>query len=117
MSVAFNGGIELFNRGLYWEAHEAWEWLWRIETTPERKLFLQGLIQLAAALHHLFEKQHPEPAKRLLDRALSKLDQLPATYDGLDLLRARADARASLHALQLGDPAERFTLQPFRTGV
>jgi hypothetical protein len=43
-------GIDLFNNGYYWEAHEAWESLWhtcgRKGTTAE---FLKGLIQLAAA--------------------------------------------------------------------
>jgi len=43
-------GAELFNRGLYWEAHEAWEGLWlacgRKGTTAD---FLKGLIKLAAA--------------------------------------------------------------------
>ncbi|MEE2960348.1 MAG: DUF309 domain-containing protein [Myxococcota bacterium] len=42
-------GIELFNAGYYWEAHEAWEGIWK---TVDRKglvgEFLQGLIQLAA---------------------------------------------------------------------
>lgn len=43
-------GIELFERGYYWEAHEAWESLWiaagREGTVAE---LLRGLIQLAAA--------------------------------------------------------------------
>lgn len=117
MSVAFNEGIELFNKGLYWEAHEAWEWLWRIETTPERKTFLQGLIQLAAALHHLFEKKRPEPAKRLLKRALAKLESLPACYEGLDLKGAVAKARELETALHRAEPASPFHLHPFEAGV
>ncbi len=43
-------GVDLFNHGYYWEAHEAWEGVWRghrREETPA--LFLQGLIKLAAA--------------------------------------------------------------------
>lgn len=43
-------GIDLFNYGYYWEAHEAWEGLWvacgRRGATAR---FLQGLINLAAA--------------------------------------------------------------------
>jgi predicted metal-dependent hydrolase len=43
-------GLDLFNHGYYWEAHEAWESLWhacgRRGTTAN---FLKGLIQLAAA--------------------------------------------------------------------
>ena len=43
-------GMDLFNQGYYWEAHEAWEALWRaaIRGSAEHNL-LQGLILLAAA--------------------------------------------------------------------
>jgi uncharacterized protein len=43
-------GIDLFNHGFYWEAHEVWEGLWhacgRSGTTAD---FLKGLIQMTAA--------------------------------------------------------------------
>jgi hypothetical protein len=43
-------GIDLFNHGYYWEAHEAWEALWHAagRTGPVADL-LRGLIKLAAA--------------------------------------------------------------------
>ncbi|MBX6311564.1 MAG: DUF309 domain-containing protein [Isosphaeraceae bacterium] len=43
-------GIELFNTGYYWEAHEAWEALWHAlgRRGPTADL-LKGLIKLAAA--------------------------------------------------------------------
>jgi predicted metal-dependent hydrolase len=48
-------GLELFNTGRYFEAHEVLEDLWRITPGPERE-FYQGLIQLAVILHHLGKK-------------------------------------------------------------
>ena len=43
-------GLDLFNHGFYWEAHEVWEQLWhacgRAGPTAD---FLKGLIKLAAA--------------------------------------------------------------------
>lgn len=49
-SRAFLRGVDLFNHGFYWEAHEAWEGLWhacgRHGVLAD---FLKGLIQLAAA--------------------------------------------------------------------
>lgn len=45
-------GITLFNAGKFWHAHEAWELVWQRQTEDER-LFFQGIIQLAAAYHHL----------------------------------------------------------------
>ena len=44
-------GIDLFNAHYFWEAHEAWEGLWAaVPRESVAALFLQGLIQLAAAL-------------------------------------------------------------------
>lgn len=45
-------GVNLFNAGKFWHAHEAWELVWQRQDRDER-LFFQGLIQLAAAYHHL----------------------------------------------------------------
>lgn len=44
-------GIVLFNRGDFFEAHEAWEALW-MDTHGEEKKFIQGLIQAAVGLCH-----------------------------------------------------------------
>lgn len=45
-------GADLFNAGYYWEAHEAWEGVWKASRGREetQALFVQGLIQVAAAL-------------------------------------------------------------------
>jgi hypothetical protein len=43
-------GIDLFNAGYYWEAHEVWEALWQAHGRRGRPAdFLKGLIKLAAA--------------------------------------------------------------------
>jgi len=43
-------GFDLFNRGYYWEAHEAWEGLWHSHGRESREgRLLKGLIALAAA--------------------------------------------------------------------
>ena len=49
-SIPFLIGLDLFNSGYYWEAHEAWEGLWIIAgRTGLLASFLKGLIKLAAA--------------------------------------------------------------------
>ena len=52
MSSLLAEGVDLFNAGRYWEAHEAWEREW----TPDRKGsdsgFYKGLIQVAAGCLH-----------------------------------------------------------------
>jgi hypothetical protein len=43
-------GLDLFNGGYYWEAHEVWESLWHACGRAGRAAdFLKGLIKLAAA--------------------------------------------------------------------
>lgn len=47
---AYTRGVELYNRGFYWEAHEVWENPWR-DCGRKGPIadFFKGLIQLAAA--------------------------------------------------------------------
>jgi len=42
-------GVDLFNFAYWWEAHEAWEEGW-VNAAGNQKLFLQGMIQISAAL-------------------------------------------------------------------
>ena len=86
-------GVALFNEQRFWHAHEAWERLWLIERGPEKR-FLQGLIQLAAAYHHVVRGNH-RGARRLFDAALAKLEPFDADHDGVD--RAQAIVRAAHH--------------------
>jgi predicted metal-dependent hydrolase len=45
-------GVDLFNRGLYWEAHEAWEGAWMPDRRGADGGFYKGLIQVAAGCLH-----------------------------------------------------------------
>ena len=50
-SESYLYGVDLFNHGYFWEAHEAWEGIWKSAPTGSlADLFLRGLIQLAAAM-------------------------------------------------------------------
>jgi len=50
LSPAYLWGVELFNAGYYWEAHESWEALWHAHGRRGATAgVLQGLIKLAAA--------------------------------------------------------------------
>jgi hypothetical protein len=50
--VSLQRGVELFNRGLYWEAHEAWEEAWTPDRRGPDRGFYKGLIQIAAGCLH-----------------------------------------------------------------
>jgi predicted metal-dependent hydrolase len=105
---SLRGGAHLFHRGAFFEAHEEWEQRWRGETDPTRRKLLQGLIQIAAALHKLLVQRSPEAAFRLFTRGLAKLDDCPANVAGVDVGSFREGARACANALAEGRflPAE-----------
>jgi hypothetical protein len=86
-------GIELFNAHSFWHAHEAWERLWLVANGDEKR-FLQGLIQLAAAYHHV-QRGTFRGGVRLFDSALSKLAPYPVHF--LEIDRADVVACAALH--------------------
>src|SRR5260370_33884166 len=88
-------GGELFNRGLSWEAHEAWEVAW-LELEDEPKLFVQGLIQVAAGYYKATVQNQPRGCVKLLTAALEKLEQPPSDFLGVDTRRLRPAARRTL---------------------
>lgn len=76
-------GIDHFNRGAYFEAHEVWEDLW-IEVNDERKGFYLGLIQAAVALHH-GTSGNPGGCRSLYRRSRAQLDGYVPSYEGIDV--------------------------------
>src|SRR5438552_13723799 len=93
--AALSRGAELFNRGLYWEAHEAWEELW-LELEDEPKLFVQGLIQLAAAYHKATVQMQPRGCVKLHRSALEKLAPAPRDFMGVQTGPLLSAARRTL---------------------
>jgi uncharacterized protein len=80
---ALGRGAELFNAGEHFEAHEAWEELWLV-LEDEQKLFVQGLIQAAAAGHKAFVQHQPSGCVKLLTSALEKLESTPSDFLGIE---------------------------------
>lgn len=66
-------GAQLFDAGAYWDAHEVWESRWRVTRDESERQLLQGLIQIAAALHKLLLADAPLPAARLFAKGLARL--------------------------------------------
>ncbi len=87
----FEEGVELFNAGRFFECHEAWEEVWKRQS-GEQKLFLQGMIQAAAALLHV-ARGNRAGAESLYAKARAKLDPLADEHMGLALGEFRAAIR------------------------
>ncbi|MEK7312281.1 MAG: DUF309 domain-containing protein [Chloroflexota bacterium] len=93
-------GIELFNRGEYFEAHEELEHAWNEEPGPARQLY-QGVLQIAVAYLQITRSNYNGAIKMLL-RARQWLDPLPDVCKGVNVAALRRDAaevRAALESL------------------
>jgi uncharacterized protein len=87
----FEEGLEFFNAGRFFECHEAWEEVWK-RSHGNKKLFYQGLIQASVAILHA-ERGNLPGAVSLCERAMTKLEPLPAVYDNLALGELRDAVR------------------------
>jgi predicted metal-dependent hydrolase len=93
-------GIDLFNKGEYFEAHEELEHAWNAETGPVRNLY-QGILQIAVAYLQITRRNYNGAIKIFL-RSRQWLDPLPAISRGVDVATLRHDAaqvRQTLEAL------------------
>jgi len=99
-------GTELFNKKEFWHAHESWEELW-LEAGTDLHQYLQGLIQLAAAYHHV-KRGTTRGAVRLFDAALKRLEAFPVVHCGIDRSAAVAAAQRDRERLARGEPAGDF---------
>ena len=89
------GGLDLFNRAHFFDAHEVLEDVWRAlpRDRPSRRrlrLHIQGLIQVAVAFHHHSTGNHVG-ALSVLKRAMRNLARAESSFPDLDLDRLRAD--------------------------
>ena len=113
----FLDGIDLFNRGRFYEAHEAWEEIWR-STTPEPRDLFQGLVQAAAAMHQFLDLKRDAGPRRTLAKARARLEPFAPASHGLaledllaslaaweDWLERRAGDPPRVPRLQVLDPA------------
>ena len=85
--VWLKAGVEHFNAGRFWHAHEDWEDLWKsLKGVAEQKLVdgVQGLIQIAAMLLN-HERQKVRGVANLWAKASSKLDPVIDGLFGIDV--------------------------------
>lgn len=75
-------GIDLYNHGYPWEAHESWEGPWRLAArNTSVRHYLQGLIQCSAAVVKAMSGR-VAGVRSLSGTGLALLAQVPVTDDG-----------------------------------
>ena len=104
----FQQGVELFNAGEWYAAHDLFEELWHETADPERRS-LQGILQVAVAQLHL-QRGNRCGATILFGEALGRLKR-PGTPDlGVDLASLCRAAQQRLEALQQDRDPESCTV-------
>jgi uncharacterized protein len=96
-------GLRCYRAQEFFAAHEHWECVWLRSKEPE-KTFLQALIQVAAAFHHL---QHGNPGgtRSLLHRARLRLERYPECFRGIDVASLCKEIDEWLQLLKVGTAA------------
>jgi predicted metal-dependent hydrolase len=82
-------GIRLFNQRNFFEAHEIWEQEWK-EAEGVGRIFYQGMIQAAVALHHI-QRGNYAGAISVYLKALPKLANFPPVWMGIQLDQFRSE--------------------------
>ena len=94
-------GLRCYRSQEFFLAHEHWESVWLNCQEPE-KSFLQALIQMAAAFHHL-QRNNSRGAASLLNAALRRLEPYPALFQSVEVTLLREEVVAWLRILEVHD--------------
>ncbi|MCI0419683.1 MAG: DUF309 domain-containing protein [Acidobacteria bacterium] len=96
----FYVGLELFNRGFYFECHDVWEEIWG-EAKGKNKIFYQALIMSAVSLYH-FGNENLEGALSCLQKATRQFSQLPEIFLSLDVASFVKQMRQFFEGMAVG---------------
>jgi predicted metal-dependent hydrolase len=92
-------GLDLFNNGHFFDAHEVLEGVWRSiprdqpgdgPSLQQLRRQVQGMVQLAVAFHHV-STGNRVGARSVLERAVQNLDGADSSFPELDLGQMRAE--------------------------
>ena len=95
-------GLELFNERHYWEAHEALEAAWRVETGEIRHLY-RGILQVGVAYLHI-QRGNYRGAMKLYYRSHRWLDPFPNVCRGINVGKMKEDFEGVISQVRILGP-------------
>lgn len=91
-------GVDFFDAGRFFDAHETWETAWHPAPTAERD-FWQGITQIAVGFTH-WQRENPRGAITLLRRGAARLDHYPAAFRRFPAGRLASEARVAADLIE-----------------
>ncbi|MBN1305191.1 MAG: DUF309 domain-containing protein [Anaerolineales bacterium] len=91
-------GILYFNKGMYYESHEALEDAWKVEGGPIRDLY-KGILQTAVVYFHITRLNY-EGAVKMYARSQKWLRDWPEVCRGIHIGQLRRDLESTIAQVQ-----------------
>jgi len=96
-------GLQLFNAGKYFEAHEALELAWKAEKESIRRLY-QGILEAGVVYLHI-QRGNYEGALKVYGRSMIWLNRFPESCRGVDVATLRRDIGAAIAEVERLGPS------------
>ena len=109
MEELLKKGIEYFNTGYYFEAHDTFEEIWMDERGEDVR-FYQGLVQLATGFYHL-RMDNLKGAESQLSKGFTKLEKYKPRYRNLELTELLIQVAVCLDSIQNNQSDDSFFAQ------
>jgi hypothetical protein len=102
-------GLQAFNQGNYYAAHEHFEDAWRA-TEKDSREFYRALLHLSGGFFRLTQNR-PRAARKFFTRALHWLHDFPSPYLGLDTAEIKSRIHMLIASIDNGQPPDMILKQ------
>jgi uncharacterized protein len=99
-------GVEHFDAGRFFHAHEAWETTWKQSRGHQDEEFFKGLSQLGAGYTH-YRRGNLHGTHTLIRRGLSRIRRYGPEHQGIEVAELAAAAEEQAAAVQEAERAGR----------
>ena len=106
-------GIDQFNEGTFFEAHETWEDIWRLTLDKRREQFYRALIQTAVTLE-LLRRGRAVGVRQVFASSQELFQGLPPIFMGLDIAGHIENVRRAIEPALLDLSSREIPIDPAR---
>jgi uncharacterized protein len=106
-------GIEQFNAGHFFEAHDTWEEVWRLTLDKRREQFYRALIQSAVTLE-LLRRGRAVGVRQVFVMFQELFQPLPPVFMGLDIPAHIENVRRAIQPALLDLTTREIQIEPDR---